>query len=66
MLSGELEVAKITEGKPLPVGTLRPGEVFGEVSLVRGGATVATVTAARASTVLFLAREIVVVVTLTP
>jgi CRP-like cAMP-binding protein len=59
VLSGELEVAKLSEGKPLPVGTLRAGEVFGEVALVRGGATVATVTAARASTVLFLAREIV-------
>jgi CRP-like cAMP-binding protein len=59
VLSGELEVSRISDGKPLPLGTLRPGEVFGEMSLVRGGATVATVTAARASTVLFLAREIV-------
>ena len=56
VLTGELSVVA-ADGTPL--GTLRTGDVFGEMSLLRGGATTATVTAARQSTVLFLAREYV-------
>jgi CRP-like cAMP-binding protein len=60
VLSGELDVArKGGDGRPVPLGTLRTGDVFGEMSLLRGGATTATVTAARNATVLFLAREYV-------
>ena len=60
VLSGELDVARRGEGgRPVPLGQLRPGEVFGEMALLRGGPTTATVTAARAATVLFLAREYV-------
>jgi CRP-like cAMP-binding protein len=43
----------------VPLGALRTGDVFGEMALLRGGATTATVTASRQSTVLFLAREYV-------
>ena len=43
----------------MPLGTLRAGDVFGEMSLIRGGPTSATVQAASPATVLFLAREYV-------
>jgi CRP-like cAMP-binding protein len=56
VLTGELDVAA-ADGTPL--GTLRTGDVFGEMALLRGGSTTATVTAARQSTVLFLARDYV-------
>jgi CRP-like cAMP-binding protein len=60
VLSGEVEVAKTgPDGEPLPLATLRTGDVFGEVALIRGTPTTATVTASRAATVLFLAREYV-------
>jgi CRP-like cAMP-binding protein len=60
VLSGELEVARPSvAGAPVALGTLKPGDVFGEMSLLRGGPTTATVTSARPSTVLFLAREYV-------
>jgi CRP-like cAMP-binding protein len=59
VLTGELDVSRVSEGSPIPLGTLRAGEVFGEMALLRGGATTATVTASRASTVLYLAREYV-------
>ena len=60
VLAGELEVTRSgSDGKPVPLATLRTGDVFGEMSLVYGGATTATVTAARHATVLFLAREYV-------
>lgn len=55
VLSGEVEVSK----DATPLATLRAGDVFGEMALLRGGATTATVTAGRPSTVLFLAREYV-------
>lgn len=60
VLSGEVEVsASDALGVATPLATLRAGEVFGEMSLVRGGPTTATVTAASQGTVLFLAREYV-------
>lgn len=40
------------------LATLKPGDVFGEISLVLEGPTTASVTAATACTVLFLAREL--------
>lgn len=60
VLSGEVEVSSSTDGAPsTPLATLRAGDVFGEMALVRGGPTSATVTAATPATVLFLAREYV-------
>jgi CRP-like cAMP-binding protein len=60
VLSGELEVTRRGgDGRPVPLAALRTGDVFGEMSLLRGAATTATVTAARNATVLFLAREYV-------
>jgi CRP-like cAMP-binding protein len=58
VLTGEVEVKKQGElGDEVPIAHLRAGDVFGEIALVRGGPTIATVVAARPSTVLFLARE---------
>lgn len=59
VLSGELDVTRTADGRPVPLATLKPGEVFGEMALLRGGATTATVIASRASTVLFLGRDVV-------
>lgn len=60
VLSGELEVSRRGgDGRAVPLGALRTGEVFGEMALLRNAATTATVTAARPSTVLFLARDYV-------
>lgn len=62
VLSGELDVARRTSdgaGTVVPLGALKTGDVFGEMSLVRGAPTTATVTAQRPATVLFLAREYV-------
>jgi CRP-like cAMP-binding protein len=57
VLTGELEVLKGEEPFETTLATLRTGEVFGEIALVRGTPATATVRAARPSTVLFLARE---------
>jgi CRP-like cAMP-binding protein len=60
VLSGELDVARRTaDGGSIPLGTLKTGDVFGEMSLVRNARTSATVTAQRNATVLFLSREYV-------
>jgi CRP-like cAMP-binding protein len=60
VLSGEVEVERSDgAGVRQPLATLRTGDVFGEMALLRGGVTTASVTAARPSTVLFLAREYV-------
>lgn len=56
VLSGELEVFK---GEDTPLATLRTGEVFGEMALVRQSETTASVRALTPSTVLFLGREYV-------
>jgi CRP-like cAMP-binding protein len=60
VLSGDVEVASTgPDGSPIGLGTLRAGDVFGEMSLIRGGATSATVKAASPATVLFLGKEYV-------
>ncbi len=56
VLSGEVEVFK---GERTDLATLRSGDVFGEMALIRGGVTSAAVRALTPSTVLFLGREIV-------
>jgi CRP-like cAMP-binding protein len=58
VLSGEVEVSKRqAAGGELSLARLRAGDVFGEMSLLTNQPTSATVTAARPSTILFLARE---------
>jgi len=60
VLSGDVEVVSTApDGSSVPLSTLRAGDVFGEMSLIRGGPTSATVMAASAATVLFLAKEYV-------
>lgn len=60
VLSGELDVSRrANDGQAVPLGTLRTGDVFGEMSILRGARTAATVVAQRPATVLFLAREYV-------
>lgn len=60
VLSGEVEVFKVKAGgAELPLATLRAGDVFGEMSLIRGEPTTATVRASMPTVVLFLAREYV-------
>jgi cAMP-dependent protein kinase regulator len=60
VLSGEVDVFQSApDGTRTRLATLRTGDVFGEMSLVRGDRTSATVTAARPSTVLFLAKNYV-------
>jgi len=58
VLAGEVEVSKHQAGGgELALARLRAGDVFGEMSLLTNQPTTATVTAARPSTILFLARE---------
>ena len=60
VLSGELDVSRRTaDGSMVPLAGLKPGDLFGEMSIVRNARTAATVIANRPSTVLFLAREYV-------
>ena len=61
VLSGEVEVAASGDGsaEATPLATLRAGDLFGEMSLMRGGPTSATVQAASPATVLFLAKDYV-------
>lgn len=58
LLSGEADVSKRDGDSKVLLATLGPGDVFGEISLVNDEPASATVTAAKQSTVLFLAKEI--------
>ena len=58
LLSGEVDVSKRDQGSKVLLASLGPGDVFGEISLVHDEPASATVTAAKQSTVLFLAKEI--------
>lgn len=58
LLSGQAEVSKRGEDGRVLLATLHPGDVFGEISLVNDEPASASVTAAKQSTVLFLAKEI--------
>ncbi len=60
VLAGELDVSRRTaDGTVVPLGGLKTGDVFGEMSLIRNARTAATVVATRPATVLFLARDVV-------
>ena len=56
VLTGEVEVVKQQGGQEIPLATLKSGDVFGEISLVKGYPATATVRAAKPSTILFLDR----------
>jgi CRP-like cAMP-binding protein len=57
VLTGELEVLKGDEPFQTSIAILRSGDIFGEISLVRGTPATATVRAATRAAVLFLARD---------
>ncbi len=60
VLSGEVEVTtRDDQGESVALAKLGAGDVFGEISLLRGGATTASVIAVQPTTVLFLARDYV-------
>ena len=56
ILTGEVDVTKVDGQEKVLLATLRAGECFGEISLVKQSPTTATVTSARHTTVLFLPR----------
>lgn len=58
LLSGEVDVTKIDGDSKVLLASLKPGDVFGEISLLEDAPASASVTAARSSTVLFLARDV--------
>jgi CRP-like cAMP-binding protein len=58
LLAGEVDVSKVDGDSKILLASLKPGDVFGEISLLDDSAATATVTAARTSTVLFLERSI--------
>jgi CRP-like cAMP-binding protein len=60
VLSGELDVSRrAADTTTVPLGTLKTGDVFGEMALLRNARTTATVVAQRPATVLYIAREYV-------
>ncbi len=58
LLAGEVDVSKVDGDSKVLLASLKPGDVFGEISLLDDAPATASVTAARASTVLFLERSI--------
>jgi CRP-like cAMP-binding protein len=58
LLAGEVDVSKVDGDSKVLLASLKPGDVFGEISLLDDSPTTATITAARPSTVLFLDRTI--------
>ena len=60
VLSGRLTVTfETAEGRDLIIGMRMPGQLFGEFALIDGATRSATVVARDASTVLFIARHII-------
>lgn len=57
ILRGEVSVTRTEDGNEVPLATLSPGDVFGEISLLGNEPTTASVTATQASTVLLLGRD---------
>ncbi len=58
LLAGEADVSKVDGDSKVLLATLKAGDVFGEISLLGDEDATATVTAARQSTVLFLAKDV--------
>lgn len=56
VLSGEVEITKDGGGEQVLLATLKAGDIFGEISLIKGYPATATVKAVRRSTILFLDR----------
>lgn len=54
VLGGQVEVSSLSNGIPIPMARLGRGDVFGEMALLMGGPTSATVTAIVPTTTLFL------------
>jgi len=54
ILTGEVDVTKVDGSEKVLLATLRAGDCFGEISLIKKSPTTATVTAARHTTILFL------------
>lgn len=57
VMDGELEVSTQDDGEPVVVAYLKSGDVFGEISLIRGERAVATVTAVDRCHLLFLPKR---------
>ncbi len=57
ILYGQADVSKKENGANVLVATLRSGDIFGEISLIRESETMATVTATTHCTILFLPKE---------
>ena len=57
LLQGEVDISKIDRNDKVLLATLKPGALFGEISLVFDRPATATVTAASNTVVLFLNRE---------
>ncbi len=59
ILSGEVQVLKDTDGERIPLGTLRSGDIFGEMSLITPVTRSASVRAETDTEVAVLTRELV-------
>jgi len=57
ILVGQVEVSSLVNGSSIPLARLGRGDVFGEMSLLAGEATSATVTAVAPTTTLFLPKS---------
>lgn len=57
IVSGELDIVKITEGREMLLVRRGPGEVIGEIALLDGAPRMATVRAAEETTVVALAKD---------
>ena len=57
ILTGEVDVTKVDGKDKVLLATLKAGDCFGEISLIKKSPTTATVTSARHTTILFLPRE---------
>lgn len=58
VLAGEVDVTKVDGDSKVLLASLKPGDVFGEISLLHDEVATASVTSARPSTVLFLERAV--------
>ena len=59
IVAGEFSVTKEVDQESTEVASLGPGQIFGEIALMRENLTVATVTAVTPGVLLFLGRDVV-------